>query len=898
MGHVLDGLHLVVVEWWWWIFVNGFCISVVLPTALIILLMLVSGRVGRGLGLPLLIWMGSPGERLLGRRSRQVAIGVGLAVLVWQVVLAGYLAEEFASGYTIDRPPYCEARVVALGPSTARPILGAEPVLLEWGLENPEEFPGRFRFLPTDLDAFVGYSAIVFLSLLGTLVGIGAIVRGFQAVFGRSGEPFRKPWEPFAPKRDSPPPPYSLWLPAGFVVGLALMSGTWQFFNEYDAGRAVADSIGEYVTDELGGWGHQAGRQAALEMLLEARRGEPQDQPGPILARFREALAEQPVPGRAEWARSDDRNASNFRAALARRYADARQDVLDWYKPYYPVFGLFVLTSLAVLLFTLVLALSGINGRLGLLTPAGWIMFLMHLAVFLSVFFSYFIPLNNQFGLLCLAGLVALAGRTYKNRFPNLEFGERPVELKAAYARIAAEEEAEGGAEVEVLGTGRPSPPDGAWPIRSKEIPYGCRDEAGGRIKPPVALVCVSGGGSRSALWVSSVLRALEEAFLDDGRRPKVAFPYHVRLISGASGGMLGAAAYAAALQAPVEGRWAAGPSSDEDARRQTLDRLIDGIQQNFLSPVANHLGSWDLLHAFLPRRRSYDRGWAIEDAWDRALPGVLDRTFADLSEGERRGWRPSLIFSPMLVEDGRQLFISNLSLRPVTWNLAFVAGDPAPPSGAGSGRRLLSREGVEFFDLFPEAYDRFRVGTAARMSASFPYVLPAAILPTNPPRRVVDAGYYDNYGVGIAVSWLSTHLDWIERNTSGVILIQIRDGRSILSRRREEVDDPFPGLVARGVQWATSPPEGLWQARVASHVYRNDHLLHLMTELVRARGFPDNFFTTATFEFERGENVSLSWTLTEQEAGWIDDGVGAIANQVDAVVDWWHSRLAWPQVK
>src|SRR5262249_55743604 len=123
--------------------------------------------------------------------------------------------------------------------------------------------------------------------------------------------------------------------------------------------------------------------------------------------------------------------------------------------------------------------------------------------------------------------------------------------------------------------------------------------------------------------------------------------------------------------------------------------------------------------------------------------------------------------------------------------------------------RRLLSREGIEFFKLFPHA-TKFKLATAARMSASFPYVLPAVPLPTNPPRRVVDAGYYDNYGVNIAASWIFTHMDWIRKNTSGVVVIHIRDGASNAERRRELTSDGFPSLPSRGLQWLTSPPEGL----------------------------------------------------------------------------------------
>ncbi|AWM40703.1 hypothetical protein GobsT_07650 [Gemmata obscuriglobus] len=98
----------------------------------------------------------------------------------------------------------------------------------------------------------------------------------------------------------------------------------------------------------------------------------------------------------------------------------------------------------------------------------------------------------------------------------------------------------------------------------------------------------------------------------------------------------------------------------------------------------------------------------------------------------------PSLIFSLMLVEDARRLLISNLDLAP----LCQTDG----PDG-----KIASFGAVEFYNLFPETRATFSVATAARMNASFPFVSPAVTPPTNPGRRVVDAGYYDNYGIDIA---------------------------------------------------------------------------------------------------------------------------------------------------
>ena len=73
----------------------------------------------------------------------------------------------------------------------------------------------------------------------------------------------------------------------------------------------------------------------------------------------------------------------------------------------------------------------------------------------------------------------------------------------------------------------------------------------------------------------------------------------------------------------------------------------------------------------------------------------------------------------------------------------------------------------------------QFKLATAALMSASFPYPCPAVPLPTHPRRRVVDAGYYDNYGVSLAAGWLFNAIDWLKANVSRVAVVHIRDGVS-----------------------------------------------------------------------------------------------------------------------
>ena len=61
-------------------------------------------------------------------------------------------------------------------------------------------------------------------------------------------------------------------------------------------------------------------------------------------------------------------------------------------------------------------------------------------------------------------------------------------------------------------------------------------------------------------------------------------------------------------------------------------------------------------------------------------------------------------------------------------------------------------------------------------MNATFPIVLPNVWLPSNPVIDVMDAGLRDNYGQETTLRFLETFNDWIDQNTSGVLVIQIRD--------------------------------------------------------------------------------------------------------------------------
>jgi hypothetical protein len=101
--------------------------------------------------------------------------------------------------------------------------------------------------------------------------------------------------------------------------------------------------------------------------------------------------------------------------------------------------------------------------------------------------------------------------------------------------------------------------------------------------------------------------------------------------------------------------------------------------------------------------------------------------------------------------------------------------------------------------------------------------------------------------------------------------VLQIRDNVSHLSMNPETEGDAKrlrarsrSTVPARGLEGLTSPVEGLFSARDAVMLFRNDAMLEGLSALFRARGFAEDFVSTTVFEF-RGE-ASLSWTLSQDE--------------------------------
>lgn len=437
----------------------------------------------------------------------------------------------------------------------------------------------------------------------------------------------------------------------------------------------------------------------------------------------------------------------------------------------------------------------------------------------------------------------------------------------------------------------------------------------GDQKRPKLVLIAVSGGGIRSAVWTGVVLEGLEKTM--PGEPGRAAFRDHIRLFTGASGGMVGASLYVADFERNWPDRGEPRSTAEDEALE--FGPIAGTLAEQSLLPTVQTAVMRDFSrNLFVPPWKpvAYDRGRSLEDKWmlnararNYGPPGrtadeldalraagrrlsPFNRTFGDLYELEAQGLRPSLIYSPMLVEDSRRLLISNLDLGKLAVAVGPVARTPGEASFRVDGQ--YSRSGIEFFKLFPNAHSTFQVGTAARMSATFPVVSPAVSLPTLPPRRVVDAGYFDNYGVDLAVMWLIQNRVDLLKYCGGVALVEIRafplQERGLVFHPGGDPEHAeAAGILADAVSFVSTPLRAILRARGNASYHRNNELLAALDHAFNTNVEVDDPYFRR-FVLELDTDASLNWYLSSEEKQRVSDRFRVdeeVRNQVKALAEW-----------
>jgi hypothetical protein len=352
--------------------------------------------------------------------------------------------------------------------------------------------------------------------------------------------------------------------------------------------------------------------------------------------------------------------------------------------------------------------------------------------------------------------------------------------------------------------------------------------------KPVLFLVNTSGGGNRSATFTMSILQRLDS--LCGGQLMRKTF-----LITGASGGMLGAA-YFRELSRMREGGDTTIHLQD---KRYVNDISGDLLNTLFSSFVARDLASPAQKFKVGDHEYIKDRGYAFEQKLNDNTKGVLNRQLKDIAVDEAAARMPIMFFNPVITRDSRALIISS---QPVSFLMR--------PRYDSTKLPHMDPDAVDFGALFAgQGPENLRLLTALRMNATFPYVLPNVWLPTVPVIDVMDAGFRDNFGELNTIRFLNAFREWIQENTRGVVLLQIRD------RKTGGWENPYESVNVTEI--ITKPLLLLQDNWYKMQEYNQDDLLSLAQN---GMGFP---FHKLVFQYapkSEDAGAALNFHLTTQE--------------------------------
>ena len=271
--------------------------------------------------------------------------------------------------------------------------------------------------------------------------------------------------------------------------------------------------------------------------------------------------------------------------------------------------------------------------------------------------------------------------------------------------------------------------------------------------KPLLVLMATSGGGNRSATFTMNVLQELDS--ITNGQIFNKTF-----LITGASGGMIGATYFRELYRQKMKGK-------NIDLQDE---KYVDNIAEDLLNPIFSSFVARDILaptqYFYVgPYRYIKDRAYSFEMKLNSNTEGILNNRLKDYAKDEVNAAIPLMIYHSMVNRDAKKILISTQPVR-------FMAQPPKD-----STQKDAEPDAIDFVSFFSkqDPYN-LRMLTALRMNATFPVVLPSVWLPTQPVIDVMDGGLRDNYGIENNLRFLSSMTDWIKENTRGVLVIQIRD--------------------------------------------------------------------------------------------------------------------------
>lgn len=366
--------------------------------------------------------------------------------------------------------------------------------------------------------------------------------------------------------------------------------------------------------------------------------------------------------------------------------------------------------------------------------------------------------------------------------------------------------------------------------------------------KAPI-LVAAAGGGIQAAAWTTTVLAGLQE------QCPECDVPNRLMLFSGVSGGSVGAMDIGAA--------W----PNLEKARTLARKPSLDAIAWGWVNP--------DIWRAVSPwfRPALVDRGRSLEESWEnRAGEPLRNASLSAWGADVLEKKRPVFLFNATRVESGAPVIFSTTQF----------------PSGQS---KLLSRphQAVSFHDLYKQL--DLPVTTAVRMSATFPYVSPAARPYTSDPQldpasqmtmargtfHLVDGGYYDNYGVYTLLAWLESALS-PEPAVHHLVILRVM--------AFPPDPDKMPPLRGWGYQ-SQAPLDAFLATRSTAQLAESDAVLRrFVSHWQNLQPEPVDVLSAVLeyppMETNVCEDPALSWKLTSAQQKCLDNAWDRLKSRTD----------------
>ncbi|MDJ0733363.1 MAG: hypothetical protein QNJ47_04625 [Nostocaceae cyanobacterium] len=380
-----------------------------------------------------------------------------------------------------------------------------------------------------------------------------------------------------------------------------------------------------------------------------------------------------------------------------------------------------------------------------------------------------------------------------------------------------------------------------------------------------LVVVCASGGGIQAAGWTTQVLTGLQEI-----KEIGTKFTKAIGWISAVSGGSVGTMFYLDRFDDKY-----GYPENNElekifiSATEDSLDAtgwgfaypdLLRFIGLPFL--VSNNEVSNNQGDNTIPQ----DRGTAIEIDWKGEMksPNTCLYNWYDKIE---TGILPIPIFNATLVEDGQRFLIS-----PMTFQASFVY------------------KCKDFNTLYPEY--TIDVTTAARLSATFPYISPVC-RPSEKTKynyHVADGGYFDNFGVTTSIQLLDELLESDESNQiKKVVFLQInafpenkeKDSEKGASGWQMEVFGSIQALL--NVRSSTQTAGNDLNIRLLSEKYKcgdanHESDIEVLVNKWCEKGIEIKHIPI-TFPSDPQFKPPLSWQLTQQQKDHIKEAWQEIKN-------------------